>query len=245
MRQTQEERLTTMLNDNWNRIATRRGVLKGSALAGGGALALAVGGRSVFGQVATPGAPGAADALPIDSPDSPFADETEVLNYALTLELLENAFYRDGLAQFAVADFEALGFQASVLDYVVEIGAHEQAHVDTLTEVVTSLGGTPAVEATYDFGYADLTGFLGVAAALENVGTGAYTGAAQYLMGNDDLLTAALTIHGVEARHASYLNIVTDAVSPFPEAFETPLTPDEVLEIATPFFVDATATPVT
>ena len=243
MRPIHEERMLTMLNDNWNRIATRRGVLRGSAIAGGGALALAASGRAVFGQVATPGAPGAADALPIDSPDSPFADEVEVLNYALTLEHLEATFYREGIAQFVAADFEALGFQASVLDYVVEIGAHEQTHVDTLIEVITGLGGTPVEQGTYDFGYADLTGFLGVAAALENTGVGAYTGAAQYLMGNDDLLTAALTIHGVEARHASYLNIVTDAASPFPEAFETPLTPAEVLEIATPFFVTE-ATPV-
>ena len=62
----------------------------------------------------------------------------------------------------------------------------------------------------------------------------AYQGAAQYLIDEDELLTAALTIHGVEARHAAYLALV-NATSPFPEAVNPTLTPAEVLDIATPF----------
>jgi len=76
---------------------------------------------------------------------------------------------------------------------------------------------------------------VAVAQALENTGVGAYTGAAASIA-DDDLLTAALTIHGVEARHASYLNIL-NGDAPFPDAFETPLSPDEVLAIAGPFIV--------
>ncbi|MDQ3466633.1 MAG: ferritin-like domain-containing protein, partial [Chloroflexota bacterium] len=41
---------------------------------------------------------------------------------------------------------------------------------------------------------------------------------------------------GVEARHASYLNGLNE-VSPFPDAVDAPLTPDEVLAIAGPFIV--------
>ncbi len=74
--------------------------------------------------------------------------------------------------------------------------------------------------------------------ALENTGVAAYTGAAQYLIDNDELLTAALTIHGVEARHAAYLNILNEE-NPFPNAFDEPLTPAEVVEIAGQFIVDA------
>ncbi|MER3485862.1 MAG: hypothetical protein C4345_07770 [Chloroflexota bacterium] len=76
--------------------------------------------------------------------------------------------------------------------------------------------------------------FLKLAATIEGVGVAAYTGAAQYLIDNDDLLTAALTIHGVEARHASYLNVVTGQ-NPFPNAVDAPKTPDEILKIAGPF----------
>ncbi|MBA3380034.1 MAG: ferritin-like domain-containing protein, partial [Chloroflexia bacterium] len=98
------------------------------------------------------------------------------------------------------------------------------------------LGGEPVAEAQYDFGYTDAAGFLQVAQALEDTGVSAYTGAAQFLIEEDELLTAALTIHGVEARHAAYIALI-NAVSPFPEAYNPALTPAEVLEIAGPFIV--------
>lgn len=169
--------------------------------------------------------------------DAPFEGPVDVLNYALTLEHLESAFYRDGLAEFDSAAFEELGFQSSVFDNLSEIAAHEAAHVEALTATVTELDGEPVTEAEYDFGYEDAAGFLEVAQALEDTGVSAYQGAAQYLIDEDELLTAALTIHGVEARHASYLALLNEA-SPFPEAVNPTLTPEEVLEIATPFIVE-------
>jgi hypothetical protein len=45
-----------------------------------------------------------------------------------------------------------------------------------------------------------------------------------------------LTIHGVEARHAAYLNGL-QGESPFPDAVNPTLTPDEVLAAAGPFIV--------
>lgn len=186
------------------------------------------------------GASGAVRFAPATQDTASDEDLLSVLNYALTLEHLENAFYRDGLASFTVDAFTALGFQPSVVDYIAEIGNDELTHVETLTTVITDLGGTPVAEGTYDFAaaYADPTAFLATAMALENTGVDAYTGAAQYLIDNDDLLTAALTIHGVEARHAAYLNILNNE-DPFPDAFDEPLTPAEVVEIAGPFIVDA------
>jgi hypothetical protein len=158
----------------------------------------------------------------------------DVLNYALTLEHLEYAFYRDGLETYGADAFTAAGYAPNVYDYFGMIRDHELAHVETLTQVVTDLGGEPVAEATYDFGYSDLAGFIGVAVALENTGVSAYQGAAKDLIGENELLTAALTIHGVEARHAAYLNGLTGD-SPFPDAFNPTLTPDEVLAIAGPF----------
>ena len=102
--------------------------------------------------------------------------------------------------------------------------------------MITDLGGEPVAEAEYDFGYSDLAGFVGVAQVLENTGVSAYQGAAQFLIDEDELLTAALTIHGVEARHAAYLNGL-QGESPFPEAVNPTLTPDEVLAAAGPFIV--------
>lgn len=168
--------------------------------------------------------------------EAPFASPIDVLNYALTLEHLEAAFYRDGLAAIGVEGITALGFQQSVFDNLTAIGQHEAEHVAVLTQVITDLGGEPVAEATYDFGYTDAAGFLQTAQALEDTGVAAYQGAAQYAIDSDELLTAALTIHGVEARHASYVALLNGAV-PFPESVNPTLTPAEVLDIATPFIV--------
>ncbi len=166
----------------------------------------------------------------------PFETPVDVLNYALTLEHLEHAFYRDGLQEFSAEDFTAAGYAANVYEYFGLIRDHEMEHVNVLTQVITDLGGEPVAEAAYDFGYTDLAGFIGVAQVLENTGVSAYQGAAQYLIEEDELLTAALTIHGVEARHAAYLNGL-QGESPFPDAVNPTLTPEEVLAAAGPFIV--------
>jgi len=159
-----------------------------------------------------------------------FTDDLDILNYALTLEHLEYAFYRDGTAGMAASDFDD-----GVYGNLLLIRDHEGAHVDALVSTITSLGGTPVEEQTYDFGYTDANSFLMVAAALENTGVSAYDGAAAAIE-NVDILNAAGTIVAIEARHASYLNLVTGA-DPFPDAFETPKTRAEILKIAGPFIV--------
>jgi hypothetical protein len=160
-----------------------------------------------------------------------FTSDVDVLNYALTLEHLESGFYKLA-ADYTLGD-DAFG--NSIDEWVAAIGAHEDAHVETLISVITSLDGEPVEAAEYDFGVTDAASFLATAAVLENVGVAAYDGAGQFIE-NADLLTAAGSIVAVEARHASYLNLITGA-SPFPSAVETPMTPDEVLEAAGPFFV--------
>ncbi len=160
-----------------------------------------------------------------------FESDVDVLNYALTLEHLEAAFYQ------LVPEYEFAedGFGNSITDYLTIIGEHETAHVDTLTAVISDLGGEPVEAAEYDFGVTDTESFLATASAVENLGVQAYDGAAASIE-SVDLLLAAGGIVAVEARHAAYLNLVIGE-SPFPAATETPLTPDEVLEIATPFIV--------
>ena len=165
---------------------------------------------------------------------SPFADAIDVLNYALTLEHLEATFYREALAMFDASAYEALGFQAGVRDRIALIADQEAEHVAFLTAGIQQAGGTPVAEGQYNFGYTDLAGFLQLAATIEGVGVSAYQGAAPYLIDNDDLLTAALTIHGVEARHAAYLNLI-EGISPFPDAINPTLSYDEVIALVTPF----------
>lgn len=158
--------------------------------------------------------------------------DLDVLNYALTLEHLEYAFYRDGVGLFTFGN-DSRG--ASVDANLATIRDHEEAHVVTLTQVIIDLGGEPVAEGAYTFGdaYSDPVEFLATAMALENTGVSAYDGAAQFLT-DGDLLTAAGSIVAVEARHASYLNLINGEI-PFPAAFETPLSMEDVLEIAGPF----------
>lgn len=213
------------------RRLSRRGVIGGSAkLAGGGALALTLAAAPRIGR--------AQDATPEASPAPvELESDVDVLNFALTLEHLENAFYREGIGLF---DFgtDNLG-PFNINEQLAAIQAHEQAHVDTLTAVITELGGDPALEQGYDFtdAYASDSAFLETAQALENVGVGAYNGAGP-LIADPALLTAAGSIVSVEARHAAYLNLVNEA-SPFPSPVDEPLTPEEVLEAAGPFFAEA------
>lgn len=213
-----------MLNQLMTATMDRRRMLMGAGVATA-ALAAPVTFSNVAAQM---------DATP--EGEAPFASPVEVLNYALTLEHLETAFYRDGLASIGADAFAELGFAPAVFENLTIIGEHEAEHVAVLTQVITDLGGEPVAEAVYDFGYTDAASFLMVAQALEDTGVSAYQGAAQYIIESDELLTAALTIHGVEARHASYVALLNAAV-PFPEAVNPTLTPAEVLEIATPFIV--------
>jgi hypothetical protein len=170
-------------------------------------------------------------------------DDIYLLNYALTLEHLEYAFYRDGLVALSRGDIQSaqmlrgLGgaVVSGVYDLLRSIRDHEYEHVVTLDAVIKSLGGTPVQECQYAFGYKNADGFLQVARALENTGVMAYTGALA-LIQNADLQTAGATIATVEARHASYLNLLNGA-SPFPAAFDTPKSIDEILAIAGPFIV--------
>ena len=175
-----------------------------------------------------------------------FESDLAILNYALTLEYLEAEFYMQGLENLSAGDIrnaEMLqDFGSAVTGRLVgdlaTIRDHEVTHADTLAATIEKLGGTPTDKPTFDFGGAteNADKFLATAMVLENTGVGAYAGAAPSIE-NQDLVPPALSIHSVEARHASYLNLLNGKI-PFPEPFDDPLSKTEVLNAASAFIVD-------
>ena len=138
---------------------------------------------------------------------------SDVLNFALTLEYIESEFYKAG---YAAATGGTLAIPAGApLTSILTIKNHEITHVNFLKTAITSLGGTPVsfTAASFDFTakgnfmnvFTDYALFLAVAQTFEDTGVRAYKGQAGNLMSNNDILTAALNIHSVEARHASHI----------------------------------------
>ena len=219
---------------------TRRSFLGRTALVGGALVALGGGSVAVTAQTDD-------DTADDESPAAAFDDvggtDVDVLNYALSLEQLEDAFYQDALDRFEVADFveaEPLAdfdesFRRAMFDYVGVVAEHESTHVDVLTQAVELLGGDPPAAGTYDFGVETVADFLDLGQTLENTGVAAYAGAAPFVE-SPDLLGTALSIHSVEARHAAVLNLANGA-SPFPDAFDSAATQEAVLEAIGPLVV--------
>jgi hypothetical protein len=217
----------------------RRQLVRGAAALAGGVLSL-----SVAGPAALPGFRRAAaqDSTPAALSGGFFEDEADVLNFALRLERLDSTLYRQGLETFAEQDFADAGYDPDVRNNLAQIVENEETQVEFLSDTISDLGDEPVGPEEYTFPYTTLPEFLALSQQVEEVGLDAYTGAAQFLIGNDDLLTAALTIHAVEARHLAYFRLL-NGVAPAPEAFELPLTPTEVLAAVQPFLVNGIGTP--
>ncbi|WP_336025190.1 ferritin-like domain-containing protein [Halobellus salinisoli] len=233
--------------DNTEDSKTRRGFLGATAALGSIALAGCMGDDGSDDAMSTTEQTESPTAMPTEEPteqttEAPMpAPDVPILNYALTLEHLENAFYRDGLEEFSddeLMNADVLSefgdrIRMEVPDYLRTVGAHEAAHVSALTDTVEALNGTPVEEGEYNFGYTTPTEFFQVAMALENTGVAAYAGAAPQVV-NNDILAAAAGIHSVEARHAGFLNMV-NGETPFPDVVDEAQSIDEVLEIAGQF----------
>ena len=139
--------------------------------------------------------------------------DVDILNYALTLEYLEAAFYKEANSGGALS--------GKLATFAEVVGAHEDAHVEALKK---ALGSAAVAEPKFDFKgtTSDSKMFAATAMVLEDTGVRAYQGAAG-LIEATAILEAAISIHPVEARHASWIaHIIADggsSPSPAPEAF--------------------------
>ncbi|KAF5006428.1 hypothetical protein FDECE_7188 [Fusarium decemcellulare] len=178
-------------------------------------------------------AAGLASAAPVVEKRAHEINDGVILNYALTLEHLEDKFYREGLANFTESDFADAGYDSTFYNNIKKVSSDETAHVDFITKALKAAGITPVQECTYAFGVTDVKTFLATASVLEGVGVSAYLGAAADIM-SKTYLTAAGSILTVEARHSSYIRGALKEV-PFPQPFDAPLSINEVYSLASGF----------
>ena len=186
---------------------SRRAALRQGGLLGAGLAALTL--PAALSAVARP-AFAQGGALP--------AKIVNALNIAYLLERLEAEFYRLGLARTGLIP---------AADRVVfeQISKHEDAHVALLASV---LGSSAARIPTFDFTaggqfdtFTNYETFKLLAQGFEDFGVRAYKGQAGNLADNDAVLTTALRIHSVEARHASQIRRLRGLKGWIPNA-ETP-----------------------
>ena len=171
---------------------TRLGFLRKAGVAGGAAL----GGGAILGAIASP-----ALAAGKGRPPASFGPgDVGILNYALTLEYLEAAFYNEAVRKGKIHSAQLKSFmQTAVKD--------ENYHVKFLA---SALGSKAAKQPKFNF--MGTTGseskFAATAYVLENTGVHAYLGQAGNIK-NPAYLGAAAEIVTIEARHSGAIGLIT------------------------------------
>ncbi len=146
-----------------------------------------------------------------------------ILNYALTLEYLERAFYNEATANNVAKDPRTVEFLSVVTE-------DERAHVAALRNVL----GSKAVKLP-KFNFRNTTKdealFQQTAFVLENTGVHAYSGQANNIS-SPKVVRAAVSIVTIEARHASVIGQIIkgrNGIAPN-GAFDTAYTAQRVLK---------------
>jgi hypothetical protein len=148
------------------------------------------------------------------------ASDAAILNFALTLEYLQAAFYTETERNKAV--------KAELARVPRQLGAVERAHVNALRDV---LGRQAVKRPAFNFQGVteDQVKFLKTAVAFEDLGAAAYKGQATRV-DSPALLAAAVAIHSVEARHAAWMRYLA-GFTPAARAYDEPKREGEVRRI--------------
>jgi len=170
--------------------------------------------------------------------DNSSAANILVLQFADVLEQFESQFYSAGISKFQESDFTDAGFTSATLiqQQLTTIQRDEATHASVLEATLQSLGAQPISGCSFNFDSAltDVSTMAATARIVEMLGVSAYLGGAT-LITDPIILDAAASILTVEARHSTVLNLLSGVGTAVPQAFDIPLTPSEVLAVASPF----------
>jgi len=148
--------------------------------------------------------------------------DVDILNYALTLEYLEAAFYNEAVKKGALKGETAV--------FAKTVAAHENAHVAFLK---SALGMKAVAKPKFDFKgtTAKQSTFQATAEVLEYTGVAAYLGQVGNIA-NKKILGAAGSILPIEAYHAAWIADIRRrgaAPRPAPAAFAKAKSKQQVL----------------
>jgi len=160
--------------------------------------------------------------------------DVDILNFALTLEHLENQFYIEGLAKFSEEDFTDAGHPDWTRSRFKQIAAHEKTQVEFISSALTAAGAKDVLPCEYEFPYTDVNSWIDLSYMLGSISTSAYNGAAGFI-DNKAYLTVAASILGVKARQVSWINSAVRKLNGWNSPFETPLNMNQAYTLASPF----------
>ena len=182
---------------------TRARLLKGVAMAGGGALA---------GGIALGGLPERAVSKPSARQDA------EILNFVLLFEHVQSQFYAQAL--------KTAKLQGELLEFAQILAGQEGEH---LAFVRKALGSGANKLPALDFGdsVTDPQKFAQTSLKLEDLGVAAYNAQAPNLTAGT--LAAAAKIVSVEARHAAWIRDLR-GMNPAPDASEPSVDAQRVID---------------
>jgi Ferritin-like domain len=150
------------------------------------------------------------------------SSDTDILNFALTLEYLESAFYGEAVTKGALS--------GETKTFAKVVAGHEAAHV---TSLKGALGSSAVAKPKFDFKgtTANQAMFQATSEVLEYTGVSAYLGQVGNIT-SKAVLGAAGSILPVEAWHAAWIaDIRRHGAKPYPAptAFATAKTKAQIL----------------
>jgi hypothetical protein len=156
-------------------------------------------------------------ALPSLAGAATSAGDVAILNFALTLEYLESAFYTAAVKS---------NFGGKVGKFATIVSGHEAAHVAFLKG---ALGSAAVAKPKFDFKgtTSDMAKFTATSQVLEDTGVEAYLGQVGNIS-SKKILAAAGSILPIEARHAGWIRDINN-VSGAPTAFQAAKTKTAIL----------------
>lgn len=88
----------------------------------------------------------------------------------MTLERLEIALYKAGLASFSASDFSSAGYPDWVRYRFSEVIAEEDQHISFISGAIAANGATPVPACKYSFPYTDISSWLTLVQSIDGVG---------------------------------------------------------------------------